>query len=340
MGSADDSDKSSRQQELDDLYSNIHDIKDSLTALAGNVANLLRDIVFDYNDKVRERLKDWLTDLSQEESAQLKDFRDKFDAFFNGKGPTLELQGPFGAIGSIMHQGVFDTLESTLDSVFSSADVFGGAGRSPFGLWAKNGPLAAAYDACVKADGAQVWDQRGWWRCLFPNAKVPTDYLKFKNERLSLSILTKDDLTLAMTEANIDSNADTIDLGPKGVFFRHYEGLLKWKQQNWLQVKQQAQQQAQQKAQSLALTWPLSSTELAKTDTDDQPRVVLTLVLLSYTTNPDTNMMEWFEERSETNADGKRTVTTVKRQRPVDGGDWQVVEENTTNDEAKGWFWK
>lgn len=337
MGSSDDANKPSRQQELEDLYSNIHDIKDSLTALAGNVANILRDIVFDYNDKVRDRLRDWLTDLTQEESAQLKDFRDKFDAFFNGKGQTPELQGPLGAIGGILHQGVFDSLESTLDSVFSSADVFGGAGRSPFGLWAKNGPLAAAYDACMNADGALVWDQRGWWRCLFPNSKVPLDYLKFKNERLSLSILTKDDLTLAMQEANVDPNADTIDLGPKGTFFRHYEGLLKWKQQNWLQVKQQAQQQAQKQQ---ALAWPSSSTDGDKANTDTQPRVVLTLVLLSYTTNPDTNMVEWSEERAETTADGHRKVTSIKRQRPVDGGDWQVVEEHTSNDESKGWFWK
>lgn len=324
MGRNDDDDR--RHKEIENLYSNVEDLKDNSKALAGNVINILRDIVFEANEKAKDQvLKGWLFDLNQEETDKLHDYREKFDKLFGPRPPLGSDMGLFNSEGlGLPMVGAFAGL----------ADDFlgGSAGSTPFGLFARNAPSAKAYDTCLEKQGTQVWDSQGWWRCLFPALAVPAEMLKFKKERFGSDIMTKEDLEHAATDAGVDPSASKLDLGAKGIFFRHFEELLKWKRDNYTQYKAQQAQQLEQARQQ----------RIEDTPSNEQDSFFRSsLVSSSYRTNPDTNMLEWHEKRSDTKSDGTTTTTVVTRERPVGSNDeWRVVDESTTTDHNKGWFWK
>lgn len=108
-------------------------------------------------------------------------------------------------------------------------------GKTPFGFYSKVNPGVKAYDECNLKNGASLWDDYGYWRCLFPNSAVPDDVLKVKNQVYPQEVLTKDDFVSACKKENKDPKANEVDLGSKGYWFNLYDSLLKWKDQKYKQ---------------------------------------------------------------------------------------------------------
>lgn len=81
----------------------------------------------------------------------------------------------------------------------------GGVVRRENALVAKGIPPVDAYEECRKREGLAVWDQNGWWHCLFPRAQV------------------KDSVLLAKEDVEADTDHR------HGVFFRNIDDLLSWK---------------------------------------------------------------------------------------------------------------
>ncbi|ODV93505.1 hypothetical protein PACTADRAFT_36118 [Pachysolen tannophilus NRRL Y-2460] len=81
-------------------------------------------------------------------------------------------------------------------------------GDQSTGYWAYPSPSAETYEACKKKDGLSVWNENGYWRCLFPRAIIPPEKLN--------STLTKEDVLE-------DKNNE------KGLFFQDFNKYLDWK---------------------------------------------------------------------------------------------------------------
>lgn len=101
------------------------------------------------------------------------------------------------------------------------AHLFGGtleAGKTPYGLYLKEPPTVRATDECTLRLGLSVFDENGYWRCLFPNSLVPVLFLRYK-EDVPL-ILTKEDLVQKFADSPV------VDLGVRGKYFRTYSDYL------------------------------------------------------------------------------------------------------------------
>lgn len=87
------------------------------------------------------------------------------------------------------------------------------------GLKAYPTPSAQLYQKCLDKDGLSVWDDKGWWRCLFPKGSLDGEH-----------VLAKEDVL------NDQSNKF-------GLFFKDYTGYLDWKSQMKQLIKQKDQEQ-------------------------------------------------------------------------------------------------
>jgi hypothetical protein len=119
-------------------------------------------------------------------------------------------------LGPVTLNDIADRATSSFNSLFSQDSVNDvlsqlrsldkwALGGSVAGLKAYPVPSVEKYEQCVANDGASVWDENGWWRCLFPDAKA------------RVGEVSREDV-----EA---------DMGHKrhGLFFRDYNELLQWK---------------------------------------------------------------------------------------------------------------
>lgn len=80
----------------------------------------------------------------------------------------------------------------------------GGVARRENGLIAKGIPPPDAYEECKRRNGMSVWDQQGWWNCIFPREQ-------FANSML----LSKEDIENDTKHEN-------------GLFFNNVDDLLNW----------------------------------------------------------------------------------------------------------------
>lgn len=220
-------------------------------------------------------------------------------------------------------------------------DVFSEGGtETPYGLYSHSSPTPHEYNTCVKKNGVSLWDSKGTWRCLFPNSAVPPKFLDYKRQSLSNQILTKEDFEAASRHANYGVDGG-IDLGEKGLFFKHFEDLLKWKdaayegnrrrreerrnkffksfQKPSADYSQAAAAPPEYKEKDLAVSWSSGSTT---------------------TTDPDSNQVVMVETKTEYFGDGTSVTNTVTKRKSIGADKWESVEEKShRGEDKKGWFW-
>lgn len=102
------------------------------------------------------------------------------------------------------------------DKIFS-LDYFFEDSRPPVGLKSHK-PSARKYNECLDKKGLSVWDSKGYWRCLFPQAIIPAE--------MTERVLTKEAFEDLIRDKSYDGK---YDLGEKGVFFKNFEDLMNWK---------------------------------------------------------------------------------------------------------------
>lgn len=146
----------------------------------------------------------------------------------------------------------------------------GGVVRRENGLIAKGIPPSEAFDECKKRNGMSVWDQQGWWNCIFPRDQ-------FSNNML----LSKEDI-------ENDKNHEN------GLFFNSIEDLLGW---------QSAMKQNMKKFRSR--NWETSFIETA----DEDSGSVVSRVQSSWTKTLLNGDVERKVTEKIRKKDGTRTVT-------------------------------
>lgn len=206
---------------------------------------------------------------------------------------------------------------------------FGGA-RTPFGYRAR-APTEATYGDCMAKQGESVWDQDGWWRCLFPDAAVAPEFLKLKQTRFGDKVLTKDDFDAARLQRQVEPTALVFDLGSKGVFFRHLTDYLDWKRHKRAGWPREAAA-----PDAVGATADATAEPAAKPPT---PTMVSVSVSLSYNLDDQNEVLN--EVRRELLSDGTANTTRTTKKRAPDSTEWVTVDEASelTPGKGKGWFW-
>lgn len=189
----------------------------------------------------------------------------------------------------------------------------------------------------MRKDGESVWDQEGYWRCLFPNSQIPNKILNYKKNHLAGHILTKEDFSEALQENPSADQNGVIDLGPKGIFFREFNRYLKWKNDMYEDVRRQREESRRNLRESLKAQ---HQAELFSSPTTggDGDNVVSWSMKTVTETDPDTNKEIMHETRTEVFEDGRSVTKKLTRSRPIGSSEW-LAPEQTTEDNKLGWFW-
>lgn len=208
-------------------------------------------------------------------------------------------------------------------------DLLAENGRTPFGLYAYKTPTTQLYNDCLKKQGESVWDSQGYWRCLFPNSQIPAEFLKYKSEKKSLEILTKEDLDDAIKSNGLNHSDSILDLKKSGIFFKKFDDYLNWKNIMFENVKQEKQNRIKKYVSDKN-----QGKELEK-------HVISSTLQSNYITNPDSNSVELNEIKTETFSDGTSLTTKIIKSKPYGADKWDKVDEVVENGESnqKGWFW-
>ncbi|OWB86004.1 hypothetical protein B5S33_g4682 [[Candida] boidinii] len=94
-----------------------------------------------------------------------------------------------------------------------------------FGLWAYPTPSTSMYMKCKQIEGSSVWDENGYWRCLFPRAKI-NPLAETSNSSGSTHGHRKNYFNQVITKEDLEENSDAV----KGLkFFNNYTDYLDWK---------------------------------------------------------------------------------------------------------------
>ncbi|CAH6719695.1 hypothetical protein CLIB1444_02S14444 [[Candida] jaroonii] len=115
------------------------------------------------------------------------------------------------------------------DKIFSF-DYFFEDGRPVSTGLKSHKPSVRKYNECLDKKGLSVWDSKGYWRCLFPQAIIP----KGVN-----GVLTKEVFEDSIRDKSYDGK---YDLGEKGIYFKNFEDLMNWKASMFKVAKEQRPQ--------------------------------------------------------------------------------------------------
>lgn len=271
-------------------------------------------------------------DLAQDLPSMIKDQEESFmDRFMNRPYQTrdkdLESDRGFHPFGM----------------AFDALDVFGGSsGDTPFGLYSYRSPSARKYNECMRKDGESVWDTEGYWRCLFPNREIPNKLLNYKKNHLAGHILTKEDFKQAIEEHSGADKNGVIDLGPKGMFFREFNGYLNWKNHLYEDVRRQREESRRNLRESMRAANPFTPEpeNHGQAHVQGLPDEIVSTSTRVYTNFDYDNNKEIMQEtKTEVMADGRSTTTKLTRSRPIGSTEWLVAHLLTEEDNKHGWFW-
>lgn len=195
-------------------------------------------------------------------------------------------------------------------------------GRGGSGLKAYPVPTLSSYANCIKNDGLSVFDENGWWRCLFPRNKVGNS-----NE------LTREDVEQDATNKH-------------GLFFKEFNGYMDWrlKVKMLMREKQESERKAAWEAREAANIQGIYDDYTKDTDYHDavvpesDPVVVNHQKIVKYKTLPNGDGEETTYCKK-IFADGTAKEENFKKTFPKDGG-LPIVEEVSPQEKKRsGWIW-
>lgn len=338
----------------DDLYDeDIEKFINNMGELSSNVSliahRLFKDAnlsVQDLNEKAKEYSRNWLLDTDnggshphQNENSVEEFFSKPYQtrteaskSLWCDRDRSLRVWGdwmPWSENWSRWSGGRFDSSSSEW---------------TPYGYHAFSLPSIRAYNDCRDKKGESVWDTQGYWHCLFPNSQVPFGYLQYKKNHLEGKILTKEDFQSEIARRNADPNANVIDLGEKGTYFRRFDDFLNWKSVMFENVRRENKTRREE-ARTAAESQSLKKEVLAKPNQEaSEKSVVSSSVESSYRTDSETNEIVFNETRTEYYNDGTSSTKKVTKSKPLNADKWEKVESSggallTDNGSKPGWFW-
>ncbi|EMG48618.1 hypothetical protein SBY92_003927 [Candida maltosa Xu316] len=288
-----------------DLVESFDDFVSNLGVLTDSIYDVSKQVGRNINEKTRDFTQAWFPRKNNDENVF------NYPSFYQDRSYFEEDNQShpiFGELWNVFPLKQFGDFTGSFQS-----------GSTPFGYYSYKGPSIRYYHECLDKKGQSVWDEQGYWRCLFPNSEVPIELLNFKNKYLKGEILTKDDFTNAMKD-NVQAAKDgVIDLKDQGIFFNSYDKFLGWKH---TQYEEQVEKRKQE------LKNQLSKAKEHSGDSDFKRTVVSTSMTSNRYTDSETNEVKLVKVKTECDAEGNCIVTKTTKSKPIGALTWANVEEN------------
>ncbi|KAG5421016.1 hypothetical protein I9W82_000106 [Candida metapsilosis] len=325
----DDSNKSdldsSNVTDLDKYVESFDKIVSNVGALTNAIVDGSVDVGRELNDKAREWSFNWLFNPRDNDYGERKPHFFNFPPFYETRDPDLNSESSQSGLSDLW-RGNFGNFPFKL-------------GSTPFGFRAYKGPSTRQYNECLDKHGKSLWDDQGYWRCLFPEAEVPVDVLDFKKKYFGDSVVSKEDFFKYMSELGANENGKIIDLKDKGTFFNTYEDYLAWRHEKYSEMKKKREEEV--KARTAKRSKVLE--QLKQTQDEKDRYVTASSIRSNVFTDSEANEVKYVETKEECFNDGSCFVTKITKSKPIGASDWANVEEHTENSSGnnnKGWFWK
>ncbi len=283
-------------------------IVSNLGALTHSILDVTKDVGKDLNAKAKKLSDSWLSRIYDDEEEDGRLF--EYPSFYQNRGYLEDEVKSHPIFGDLWN--VFPFLQfGQFSGSFKS-------GSTPFGYYVYHGPSIRNYNECLTKNGKSVWDDQGYWRCLFPNSEVPVELLNFKKKYLKDEILTKEDFMSAMRKNSALDNFQgdgMVDLKEHGRFFDSYDKYLNWKNEQY-----------NQRVKEREAKWKQLS--LNKGDNFATSSSFSTSIKSDMYTDSETNEVKFTKVKTECDADGNCTVTRITKLKPVGSSVWTNEEEN------------
>ncbi|EDO15449.1 hypothetical protein Kpol_1027p24 [Vanderwaltozyma polyspora DSM 70294] len=206
------------------LFDKIQDIENYNKDLADKEIETRRDNVVDSLTSAWNQTADALSSPS---SWNLDTFsNDKIDDLLTNTSDTVgSLFNLFGAPDKFSRPR---PLRAIIDNPFVDGEV---AKQGITGLYNYKTPTESQFEKCQEIGGLSVWNTKGWWRCLFPNAVVQKnlDSLNIK-DNIEDNVLTRE---------KVESDKDHQKYG---LFFTDFSNYLQWRLHMNRLIKEKEQQ--------------------------------------------------------------------------------------------------
>ncbi|KAI5951146.1 hypothetical protein KGF54_004220 [Candida jiufengensis] len=351
---------------------------DKVLSNIGSITNAIVDVSMDagreLNDKAKQWSYNWLFNNNTNNNS-----KDEFENFINeayndvyeyNKDDQKKQNYKFPPFYQTRDSG-FDknsSIGSSFKEFFENSPFLQNAhlkfGATPFGYRSYKGPSIRQYHDCLDKQGKTVWDDQGYWRCLFPESTVPVDLLKFKSNYFKDSIITKEDFMNEMQKLGENEKNSVIDLKSNGKFFNKYEDYLDWKKDQFVeykkkkQIKQEEARQARAKLIEESQQKQLQNKNTTKDNSIVSKFITSSSIKSNMFTDSETNEIKLIENKKECYNDGNCIFTKITKSKPIGSRDWVNVEEHVENSNTnvssndngvnglsngqnnKGWFWK
>ncbi|RCK59005.1 Mitochondrial peculiar membrane protein 1 [Candida viswanathii] len=304
--------------DLDKYTESFDKVLSNLGTLTTSIYDITKHVGDDLNSKAKDLTRSWLLknrgyDDVDEEEVTFFDYPSFYQTRSKGVDDGVRSHPIFGELWNVFPLQQFGNLTGSFKS-----------GSTPFGYYVYKGPSIRYYNECLDKNGKSVWDDQGYWRCLFPNSEVPVELLNFKNKYLKGDILTKEDFYDAMKENAKSETPGTVELKGHGTFFDSYDAFLKWKSQQYQAQLEQRKKSAEQRKQQLQ--------KLSDTKGEDFSKSIVSSSIKSNTyTDLDTNEVKYTQVKTECDGEGNCIVTKITKLRPVDSSKWTKEEEDVKN---------
>ncbi|OBA23315.1 hypothetical protein METBIDRAFT_80774 [Metschnikowia bicuspidata var. bicuspidata NRRL YB-4993] len=296
--------------EIDTFFGNINDLTDRFSRMTKKIVGHTYD---------QHQILPWLFESRDEDEDQAHGV----DYYFNR---------PYQSRSTDIEPPVFSRSPLNLFNLFSEP-----SGVTPYGMFAYQGPTPKEFNTCMKKEGVSLWDADGYWRCLFPNSKIPANFLEYRKKQLADEIVTKEDFEEQALLAPPNKDG-AINLGPKGVFFRQFNDLLNWKNTKYENEKKILDQQQQEMRQNYQYNY---SSFTKGSDINNEGEKTLVGTSSKSTTNTESSgEIVSKETKTEYFSDGTSVTNSIVRRKPQGASTWASVEEKSEHGNAKpGWFW-
>lgn len=345
------------EDSLDRLFRGIDSVRNGLSTVAKSFIDFTGDSINDINSKAKDYSLNWVLDLDEDSESKVDDIRSSFRSFFNELEPRIDTFFPPLYQKHLEHD--YDSREVLpffwgpfLGGASGLSDWLTGSfktGKTPFGFFAYKTPPLRYYEECRNRNGESVWDAYGYWRCLFPNAEVPNEFLRKKKELYGDAVLTKEDFHEATRSISKSGDDTVIDLGARGKFFRQFTDYLNWK--SIMRENARNERLARQKKDMELLSNSTTESGDVIANNSRERRLVSSSVKSSYDSDSERNEIIYKEFRTEKYSDGTVSTKTITKTKPFGAKDWVNTFEDSSNGEGRaisapnddndkaGWFW-
>ncbi|KAH3672844.1 hypothetical protein WICMUC_004066 [Wickerhamomyces mucosus] len=162
-------------------------------------------------------------------------------------------------------------------------------------------PSIRAYDRCIQNEGESVWDEKGWWRCLFPKSRI------------------NDEREISKEDVLYDTD------NKYGLFFKDYTDFLNWrvKVRELVKAKELEERQLRdKKSQTVQSIYNGSDNYLTDNPqkNQQQQQQIRSSSTSTYLKTLENGDVEEITESKQIYEDGSKKLEKFKKTFPKDGG--------------------